>query len=269
MPTPPRGVARSVDLHARLEAVRDLYASPIRTSGDPPFFSTALAERARGFWRPCALAARSDIPNAIHQPWLHGATPKWEHILGMLSARFIVRPSTYTLYYDKLPPPSPQWRCACAIADCVRRRPATGVFRPATGAGGAGGTFVRVRMGHWPELMRYDLLLEKGGIFLDHDSYVLRPLDRARRCCAEPGAEHNAEHGGSCRSAAVVAGFEQEEGGRKLNPGTLMAEPRSAFLRLWRASWANYSARDWDYNCCQVRPPAAPLHPAPTPSSTA
>ena len=22
--------------------------------------------------------------------------------------------------------------------------------------------------------------------------------------------------------------------------------------RLWRASWFNYSARDWDYNCCQV-----------------
>ena len=48
-------------------------------------------------------------------------------------------------------------------------------------------------------------------------------------------------------AAAVVAGFEQEEGGRKLNPGALMSEPGADFLRLWRASWFNYSARDWDY----------------------
>lgn len=28
---------------------------------------------------------------------------------------------------------------------------------------------------------------------------------------------------------------------RKLNPGTLMAAPNAQFLRLWRASWFNYS----------------------------
>ena len=50
----------------------------------------------------------------------------------------------------------------------------------------------------------------------------------------------------------MIPGFEQEESGRKLNPGTLMAERNAEFLRLWRASWFNYSARDWDYNCCQV-----------------
>ena len=38
----------------------------------------------------------------------------------------------------------------------------------------------------------------------------------------------------------------------KLNPGALMATAHADFLRLWRASWFNYSASDWDYNCCQV-----------------
>ena len=31
-----------------------------------------------------------------------------------------------------------------------------------------------------------------------------------------------------------------------------MSTAQSEFLQLWRASWANYSSRDWDYNCCQV-----------------
>ena len=95
-------------------------------------------------------------------------------------------------------------------------------------------------MGHWPEIMRYDVLLDHGGIFLDHDSYALTPLDDVRRCSVNG------------QPAAAVAGFEQEETIRKLNPGTLMAEPHAAFLRLWRASWFNYSAGHWDYNCCQV-----------------
>ena len=53
-------------------------------------------------------------------------------------------------------------------------------------------------------------------------------------------------------AATVIAGFEQETGLRKLNPGVLMSTAQSEFLQLWRASWANYSSRDWDYNCCQV-----------------
>lgn len=175
----------------------------------------------------------------------------------MLSARFIVRPDKYFLYFDK-PAASgkPQWSCACAIAKCVQRQPSVGVpFRRGR----------RVKMGHWPELMRYDVLLEHGGIFLDHDSYALKPLDDVRRCCGRAGGEGEVPRkagdasssawrgSGSCtKPAAVIAGFEQEESGRKLNPGTLMTEANAEFLQLWRASWFNYSARDWDYNCCQV-----------------
>ena len=222
-------------LASRLTSIRNLYANPVRSS-DPPVFSAATAAHAAPFWRACTPAtAPARIPNRIHQPWLHGGVPKWEHVLGMIAAKFIARPQHYFLYYDRLPPrtaASEQWRCACALAECIHRPAATHVRGQ------------RIRMGHWPEIMRYDLLLSYGGIFLDHDAYALTALDDLRSCCAATAA---------CdRPAAVIAGFEQEDTIRKLNPGALMAEPNAAFLRLWRASWANYSSSDWDYNCCQV-----------------
>ena len=77
------------------------------------------------------------------------------------------------------------------------------------------------------------VLLDHGGIFLDHDAYALTPLDDLRRC------------------GSVVAGFEQEPAMRKLNPGALLAKRNASFLRLWRASWRDYKPA-WDYNCCQV-----------------
>ena len=121
-----------------------------------------------------------------------------------LAAKFIIRPDAYMLYYDRLPPQSPQWACACAIARCVRRRPSTHVGSQ------------RIRMRHWPEIMRYDLLLQHGGIFLDHDSYALTPLDDIRECCAGDADGAGADAAGARAScsppAAVIAGFEQEEG---------------------------------------------------------
>ena len=144
----------SIRMEEQLRAIPNLFADPVRAFGEPPFYSSNLARRAEPFWHECSTARVSRIPNEIHQPWLHGTTPKWEHVLGMLSAKFIVQPAKYTLYYDKWPQRvSPQWACFCAIASCVQRQPSTGVpLRRGR----------RVKMGHWPELMRYDVLLEHG-----------------------------------------------------------------------------------------------------------
>ena len=112
-------------------------------------------------------------------------------------------------------------------------------------------------------------------VFLDHDSYVLQPLDEIRRCCApegpqpwpEPSDEQTTTATGrgaaarSCaRPAALIAGFEQEESGRKLNPGTMMAEPHAEFLQLWRASWSNCAPlHTWAGFCGPVTHRALPL----------
>ena len=59
-----------------LRSIPNLYADPYRPPLPPPFFSAALKQRADAFWRRCASSppGTSRIPNAIHQPWLHGTT---------------------------------------------------------------------------------------------------------------------------------------------------------------------------------------------------
>lgn len=111
-------------------------------------------------------------------------------------------------------------------------------------------------MMHMPDMMRLELLLRHGGMFLDHDAYVVRSLDGLRRCC--PPASFG---GTACRAAPVVAGFEQATASlRKLNPGVLLAERRSPFLQMCRASWRNYSTM-WDYNCCEAAYRLHEAHP--------
>lgn len=157
---------------------------------------------------------------------------KWAHVLGMISVRWIVQPEKYVLYYDRMPPDSPQWRCARVLATEIHQR------RPVTSAPGSGR---RIRMAHWPEMMRYDVLLEHGGIFLDHDAYALRPLDKLRSCCAPPTTPVHAQAAGGCDlPAAVVSGIEllgTRPSDRRLNPGALLAERGAMFLQAWRASW--------------------------------
>ena len=221
---------------------------------DPPAFSPALARLAEPFWRDCPPSSSPPrIPNDVHQPWLHGTTMKWEHVLGMIGVRFVLRPRKYALYFDKLPPPSPQWACACVLAtDCIKRKPSVGVpGRPGR----------RIRMYHYPEMMRYDLLLENGGIFLDHDSYALKPIESLRSCCPPPLEPPGRQARAGCdggATATVVAGFEQEAGAsphgmRKLNPGVLMAERGADFLKLWRASWTTEPHTVHRSHCIQCR----------------
>ena len=92
-----------------------------------PYFTPEQAALSREAWAApptdgsCAARGRIAIPNVVHQPWLHGGALKWEHILGMLSVRHVLRPERYLLYYDKAPADSATWRCACALARCVQR----------------------------------------------------------------------------------------------------------------------------------------------------
>ena len=226
---------------------------------DPPFHTAELTRLAAPAWGECTHGVSARIPNVVHQPWLHGTQLRWEHILGMISVRWIAKPDQYVLYFDRLPRPSAQWECACELAtQCVRAEPPRIV---------PGTRHQRLKMMHWPDMMRLDLLLRHGGIFLDHDAYVLRSLDPLRHCCPPQEASGNAGRGahthmgGVCQLAPVVAGFEQATPSlRKLNPGVLLAEQHSPFLSLCRASWRNYSTL-WDYNCCEAAYQLHMAHP--------
>jgi len=174
-------------------------------------------------------AAAPPIPNAVHQPWLGGADLRWEQVLAMASVRYVMRPEHFTLYYDVRPRDTPAWRCACALADaCVRTPSRATIF----------GQRVAYAQ-HRSDLMRLDLLEAHGGVYVDHDSFVLRPLDGLRAC-----------------SAGVIGGlehFSREE--VKFNNGVLLAAANASFLRVWRESYRDYRPNEWDWNSCRV--PAA------------
>lgn len=142
----------------------------------------------------------------------------------MLSVRAVARPTAYHLYYDVSPRPSPQWRCACALARCAQRPSRTHIFGQRLSSAA-----------HRSDLMRLDLLEEYGGLYLDHDSFVLRPLDGVRCTNALP----------------VLAGLETfGPTQKKLNNGVLLAAPNSSFLAAWRRDYADYQPSKWDYNSC-------------------
>ena len=213
-----------------------------------PFFTPEQTRLSRPAWELPPIAGQgcsgqasshASIPAVVHQPWLHGGALKWEHILGMLSVRYVLRPKRYKLYYDKAPAPSPTWRCACLIAHCVQHSAPTRV---------PGNTGKRLKMYHWPDVMRLQLLLKHGGVFVDHDAFVIRSLDDLLRCPEAP----------------VMAGFEQVSASatdRKLNPGVMLAAPNATMLRLLLASWGRNYSTEWDWNCCSRSYAVHAAHP--------
>lgn len=185
-----------------------------------------IAGQPSGTVCPQTALGAPTIPNIVHQPWLGGADLQWEQILAMLSVRFVMKPERFTLYYDTPPRDSATWRCACAIADaCVLTPSRTAIH---------GAPLVYPQ--HRSDLMRLDLLEKYGGVYIDHDSFVLRPLDDLRKC-----------------GAPVIGGREQFSADEiKFNNGVLLAVPNATFLRLWRASYRDYRPDEWDYNSCRV-----------------
>ena len=105
---------------------------------------------------------------------------------------------------------------------------------------GSGGPFIKdvANAAHRSDLMRLDVLEEHGGIYVDHDAFVLRSLSQLRRCTG----------------TGVRAGYEYFSRDRhKLNNGVLLARPGARFLALWREAYSkDFRPSEWDYNSCVV-----------------
>ena len=213
---------------------------PFVDRGLRAYHSAARAHWAKEFWNQplCAddeqpdIDAAASVPDSVHQTWLGGGEMQWPHIMQMASVRYVHSPALYTLWFDKEPPSNATWQCACTLADnCVQRR--TPKFVPRRRA-------QWLRMAHRSDIMRLELLIEHGGIYLDHDAYVLRSLGPLRRCATG-------------KTQTVIAGFEQageERSQRKLNNGVLIAARNATFLHHYWASWSDYRPEVWDYNGC-------------------
>ena len=201
---------------------------------------SSLDETHRAIMRlsraPPTCSDADPIPDHVHQPWTGGATMKWEQVLAVASVRFLGKPKRFTVYYDILPMDTPQWRCACAFADkCEHRASRTEIHgQPIAYAA------------HKSDLMRIDLLEEHGGMYVDHDAFVLRSLDELRRCTVPE----------------MRAGYEFfQRDKHKMNNGVLLARKGARFLSLWRDSYRQYRRDVWDHNSCIASYELAARHP--------
>ena len=109
------------------------------------------------------------LPATVHQIWLGGSATdeRWDWILSLASVLLILRPRHHLLHYDAELP-----RCARVLATPVHVVPPTAIYgRPLVRA------VVR------SDVLRLQLLLERGGAYVDNDVFAVRPLDELRRRC--------------------------------------------------------------------------------------
>ena len=185
--------------------------------------------------RSCTPPAdgRARIPNIAHQIWLGGGVLKWEYLLSMLAIRFVLRPEQYLLHFDLKPEDTPQWACACSLAQCVHASSPQKIYNKPLN-----------RVQHRSDVLRLDLLSRHGGIYLDHDAFVVRheAMHELRTSCDAP----------------LIAGKQVEQTRSKLaiearmNNGVMMAAPDAKILQLWKESYRDYKGGSWDFNSCEV-----------------
>lgn len=109
------------------------------------------------------------LPATVHQIWLGGSATdeRWDWVLSLASVLLILRPRRHLLHYDAELP-----RCARVLATPVHVVPPTAIY---------GRKLVRAVVRS--DVLRLQLLLEHGGLYMDNDVFAVRPLDELRRRC--------------------------------------------------------------------------------------
>ncbi|KAM7185956.1 hypothetical protein V8F33_012083 [Rhypophila sp. PSN 637] len=102
------------------------------------------------------------------------------------------------------------------------------------------------RYAHLSDTLRLDLLQNQGGIYLDMDSFALRPFDELRN----PPSGHD-----------IILGH---EGGNRwgLCNAVMLARPNSTFLSRWIKSYENVDlSKEWNYHSVLLPKEMATAHP--------
>lgn len=158
----------------------------------------------------------SKIPNRIH--YIFGLSPDFGgkpfsfiHYLAILSASVVNRPDAIVLHYQHAPE-GIWWERAKQLA----------VLNPVSVPDSVGGQAIS-HFAHRADVLRLDILLSEGGIYLDADVFCIRPF--------APLLSHSA-----------VLGIEPNAG---LCNAVILAQPNSEFIRTWRAGYWDFTDRDW------------------------
>ncbi|XP_070534419.1 uncharacterized protein [Ptychodera flava] len=162
------------------------------------------------------------VPNIAHFIWFSCHPFKFEHLISMLSAHRVMKAEKIYFYTD-CEPSGEWWAEAKELIPTLhvesRSRP-TKVFN-------------KILNPKWPQhsadVARLQILMERGGVYLDTDVFVVAPL--------EP-----------LRYYDYVVGRPES---KVLNNGVIIASKHSQFLKIYYKSYEKYNSKCWA--CSSVR----------------
>ena len=162
------------------------------------------------------------VPNIVHFIWFgENKTMSLINYVSILSAHKMQKPDVLMLHCDHLPVGEYWERLWRQVPiKIMHRQPPDTIHGQKLG-----------RLFHKGDVAKLYILLKYGGIYLDYDVIVLRPLDPLRKFDATMGKEKL----------------------DKLIAGIIIAKQNAPFLQMWIESYrGSYRALDWDYNCARV-----------------
>lgn len=172
------------------------------------------------------------IPNIIHFMWFTGPKSRefsYINYLAVKIANDVQRPDKILFYYNEDHPENPHWQAMKQYVEMVKLEPPT--------------EWDGSSLGDWPQyqadIVRLQQLHARGGIYLDTDSLLLKPLDDLMDYGYVQGA--------------FLEGFSEGaiKGEKEHMPGTpILAERGADFIRIWLDRMADGLRKGvWAWHC--------------------
>jgi hypothetical protein len=166
--------------------------------------------------------------------WLIGPKSRefsYINYLAVKTAASVQKPDAIFLYCNKEPENNPHWEMAKQYVQLVHIQPPE--------------EFEGVPLHSWPQyqadVIRLQKLYELGGIYLDTDSILLRPLDDLM--------DHDVVLSGA------VKGFTPEvrEGVDSISAGVMLSKPKAKFFEIWLSRLADGLRKDlWAWHAVNL-----------------
>jgi len=154
------------------------------------------------------------IPNVIHMIWITGPKSRDFSFINYLTvkrASDVQKPDAIFMYHNVEPTNNPHWEAIKPYVQLVRIDPPT--------------EFEGVSLHDWPQyqadVVRLQKLYEHGGIYLDTDSILLRPLTGLM--------SHEVVLSGAVTGLTPMV----RENVNSISAGVMLAAPKSEFFKIW------------------------------------
>jgi len=163
-----------------------------------------------------------NIPKNLHYIWFTseglGKKP-WSliHYVCVRSAIENIKPDEAYIYYD-LEPKGVWWEKTLEILTPIKIKAPTEIF----------GTKL-LNLAHKADITRLEILIEKGGIYLDADVFVHKSFDDLLQNSVVMGAQAN----------------ENGIGIYGLANSIILSERNSSFLKKWYSEYINFNNKGW------------------------